>query len=82
MPAIPDRLWTLGLVDRTAYEAYVRRVIALSRDELHALAEPIRARMRTTCAALVNSSDLLTDATITTWWVQHRYHPNYPSERG
>ena len=101
IPAIADRIWTLGLVDRTAYEAYVRRVIALSRDELHAMAEPIRTRMRTTyaalarlfdaaddvlvrdqVAALVNSSDLLTDATITTWWVQHRYHPNAPRERG
>jgi hypothetical protein len=72
----------------------------LSRDELHATAEPIRTRERTTYAAsvrlfdaaddvlvrdqvatLVNSGDLLTEATITTWWVQHRYHTTDPIER-
>lgn len=101
IPNIPDRVWTLGLVDRAAYDAHRRRVIGLNHEGLQAMAGPLRTRERAAHAAmvrlfkasndvlardnvavLVDATDLLTAATITNWWVQHRYQRYDATEPG
>jgi hypothetical protein len=37
--------------------------------------------VRDQVATLVNSGHVLTDATITNWWVRHRYHPTFGTRK-